>query len=563
MPTKPRRTSSTSDVGGVGGIEGAMVFAARLNTLNASAPSPAHFVFVPYDQLSAQIGPLSRLSAAALGVVVVECPAKAAKRPYHRQKLALLLTNLRHFALEQAAAGRRVVHLVSDGGGDYASALRPFAAKHGPLLCMTPAERELRSDLQPLVDDGLLEMVAHEGWLSDADDFAHASKSGAAPWRMDAFYRQQRTRTGLLMVDGKPEGGRFSHDGDNREAWKGQPPAPTPPRFVVDDVTAEVVAMVDRVFADHPGAIDAGALPASADDAEALWQWAMVECLPHFGPYEDAMSTRSRGLFHTRISGLLNLHRLLPRRVVDDVAALPIPLQSREGFVRQVLGWREFVRHVHTATDGFRRGPGADVDGAPNFVGAHAPLPAAFWPASWKGARSGLRCLDLVVEDVWAESYSHHIGRLMVLANIATLLDIEPRALCDWFWVAYVDAYDWVVEPNVLGMGTFAAGDVMTTKPYVAGAAYIDKMSDYCAGCAFKPKKSVDVGGCPLTSLYWAYLQRHAAVLADVDRLALPLAASRKRTSEQVAHAAFVFDVVTQTLAAGQPLTPKLFASKK
>ncbi|NIT96742.1 MAG: deoxyribodipyrimidine photolyase, partial [Actinobacteria bacterium] len=195
------------------------------------------------------------------------------------------------------------------------------------------------------------------------------------------------------------------------------------------------------------------------------------------------MSTRSTGLFHTRISSLLNLHRLHPGRVVREVAELDVPLASREGFIRQVLGWREFVRHVHVATDGLRRIPdqavesraapgdagyerwagqpwagsapgGIDGGAAPSLLGADGPLPPAFW-----GTPSGLHCLDSVVSDVWREGWSHHITRLMVLSNLATLLDVEPRELADWFWVAYTDAYDWVVEPNVLGMGTFAAGD--------------------------------------------------------------------------------------------------------
>ena len=202
------------------------LFRRRLFELNASAPSPARFLFVAYDQLNVTIGPLARHGADELGIVVVECPQKARKRPYHRQKLALLLTNLRHFALEQAAAGRRVVHLVAEG--DYASALRPFAREHGRLVAMTPAERELRCDLAPLVDDGLLELVAHDGWLSDDDDFDRLfsptpkTKAATPTFRMDAFYREQRRRTGLLMHNGAPLGGRFSHDGDNRQPWKGR-----------------------------------------------------------------------------------------------------------------------------------------------------------------------------------------------------------------------------------------------------------------------------------------------------------------------------------------------------
>ena len=323
------------------------------------------------------------------------------------------------------------------------------------------------------------------------------------------------------MEDGKPVGGRMSHDADNRRAWKGTPRPPAPLTFPVDEVTREVVDLVRSVFPEHPGKLDQTTLPATRADAEATLAWAERECLPSFGPFEDAMSSRSTGLFHTRLSPLMNLHRLTPREVVNRVLALDIALSSKEGFVRQVLGWREFVRHVHRGTDGFRRIPGwsPTPDADPSALGAKRPLPPAYW-----GGQSGLACLDRVVENVWDEGYSHHITRLMVLSGIATLLDVSPRALTDWFWVAYTDAYDWVVEPNVLAMGTFGTGDLMVTKPYVAGAAYIHRMSDYCGSCMFDPRKT-----CPLTPMYWAFLARHEAALADVPRMLIPLAALAKR----------------------------------
>jgi deoxyribodipyrimidine photolyase-related protein len=547
------------------------VFARQLAALNTKTPTPSGYVFVAYDQLHPSLFGLDDIPASTCGVVVVECPEKTTRRPYHQQKLALVLSSVRHFALEVAASGRRVLHVVSDG--DYATALRRVAQEHGPLWGITPAERELRVDLAPLVDEGALTLRPHPGWLSTADDFRAASKNERGPWRMDAFYREVRRRTGWLMdARGKPEGGRFSFDGDNRQAWPGTPTAPTPPRFDVDDVTAEVVDLVRTKFGTHPGDVDAGAIPATADDVNALWGWAKAHCLSHFGPFEDAMSERSRGLFHSRISAVMNLHRLLPADMVHDVLRLEIPFSSKEGFLRQVAGWREFVHHVHVATDGFRDvggvgGVGHDVvgtkDGSPNVLGAHAALPPAFWPATWGGAPSGLRCLDVVVDNVWAEAYSHHITRLMVLANIATLLDISPRALTDWFWVAYADAFDWVVEPNVLGMGTFAAGDVMTTKPYIAGSAYIDKMSDHCGRCAFHPKKAPAEGGCPLTSLYWAFLGRHQDVLSDNDRMKLPMGSWRRRTEAQRQHDDDVFQITSKALASKERLEPAHFGAGK
>jgi deoxyribodipyrimidine photolyase-related protein len=291
------------------------------------------------------------------------------------------------------------------------------------------------------------------------------------------------------------------------------------------------------------------------------------------------MSTRSRGLFHTRVSPLLNVSRLLPATLVADVAADDaIPLASREGFVRQILGWREYVRHVHEVTDGFRvdprtgeraptlPGPGdggyaawrgepwhlesaraqhGDGGSLVSYLGASLGVPPAYW-----GARSGLECLDRVVEAVWAEGWSHHITRLMVLSNIAMLLDVSPRELSDWFWVAYADAYDWVVEPNVHGMGTFGLGPLFTTKPYVAGSGYIHRLSDYCEGCRFDPKTT-----CPLTPMYWAYLGRHRSALAAVPRMTLPLRAESRRTAEQKAHDRAVYEKTRDKLARGEELS--------
>ncbi|MDH3497478.1 MAG: cryptochrome/photolyase family protein [Gemmatimonadota bacterium] len=528
---------------------------ARLLADRQSDPAGRRWLYVPYDQLTAEMGPLSEEDPHEVGIVLVEAPAKAALRPYHRQKLALVLANQRHFALEQAARGVAVRYEIAEG--TYADALTPLAQELGPLRVMEPAERELRADLASAVDAGALRVLPHDGWLTTREEFL-AGAGASPPWRMDAFYRLVRRATGILMEDGKPVGGKYSFDSENRRPWRGEPPAPTPPTFTADAVTQEVASLIELRYRDHPGRLDLEHLPATAADADALWTWAMRECLPAFGPYEDAMSTRSRGLFHTRIAALLNLHRLTPRRVVTDALALDLPLASQEGFIRQILGWREFVRHVHRETDGFRRTEGSrdglagakpDLtagDAAPSMLHANWPLPPAFW-----GAPAGFACLDTVVREVWDDAYGHHITRLMVLANIATLLGVSPRELTDWFWVAYADAYDWVVEPNVLGMGTYAAGDVMTTKPYVSGAAYINRMSDYCLACAFDPK-----GTCPLSDLYWQFLARNRDRLAGNPRVALPLRSLARRSSARSARDARVLEVVRARLSSGRPVTP-------
>jgi deoxyribodipyrimidine photolyase-related protein len=415
--------------------------------------------------------------------------------------------------------------------------------------------------------------VGREGWLTTRQDL-DASRRAGPPWRMDSFYRQVRRRTGILMDGGKPLGGKLSHDADNRRPWPGDPPAPEPPRFRPDEVTVEVGELVEQTFTRHPGALDLESLPATRQDAERLWSWARSECLHDFGPFEDAMSAASSGLFHTRISALLNLHRLLPAEVVRDVAGMDLPLASKEGFIRQVLGWREFVHHVHEATDGFRSLPGtvlrtagrpgdggwsrwsgaswdrqngddgSDGGAMPDHLEASSPLPVAYW-----GRPSGLACLDRVVAGVWRELHHPHP---MVLANIATLLGVSPRELTDWFWVAYTDAYDWVVEPNVLGMGSFATGPLMTTKPYLCGAAYIDRMSDYCAGCAFDPKRN-----CPISNLYWAFLDRQRGRLEPNPRMRVVMNALGVRPAARLDADRAIHRWAAETLGRGEVLRPE------
>jgi deoxyribodipyrimidine photolyase-related protein len=547
------------------------VFRQRLSELNPPA-ADRRWIFVPYDQLSDEIGPLSRESPESLGIVLAESSEKASRRPYHRQKLALVLTNLRHFALEQAERGVAVRHVVTEG--PYGEALRPLTAKLGPLRVMEPAERELREDLAPLVSEGAVEVVPHEGWLTTPDQFRRSSRKGP-PWRMDAFYRLVRRESDILMEDGKPVGGKFSFDAENRKPWKGEPPAPVPPRFEPDDITREVADLIQQKFSRHPGRLDLAMLPASRDDAKCLWSWALETCLEHFGPYEDAMSTRSRSLFHTRVSALVNLHRLLPRDLIADVAGLDAPLASREGFIRQVLGWREFMRHVHRETRGFRRlpsgqppssghpgdggweawsgqawsrpddHPGFSSDAAPSALDADWPLPPTYW-----GEPSGLNCLDQVVTEVWEDAYSHHIPRLMILANIGTLLGVTPRQLTDWFWVAFADAYDWVVEPNVLGMGTYAVGGLFTTKPYVSGANYISRMADYCDSCRFDPKSD-----CPITRLYWSFLERNRVHFEGNPRMRLAMRSLDRRPRSEQERDRRTFESVQRTLTASREVS--------
>lgn len=554
-------------------------FLQRLSKLNPQH-LPKQWYYIAYDQLSLDLSPIKDANPDTSGIILIETTSKGRRRPYHKQKLAILLTNMRHFALEAADKGFHVHYIFTHA--PYAKALTSFCDTHTPehpIILMRPAEYELRQELRPLVEQNLLKGVSHSGWLTSRKLFLK-SQGRRKSWLMDAFYKHVRKQLNIMMTpDGKPEGGQFSYDKDNRKPWHGSPQPPEKLQFEPDTITTEVVELIHKSFNNHPGTLTPEDLPASRKDALAMLDWALQECMTHFGPYEDAMHSSSRRLFHTTLSPLINLHRLTPSEVLHAVLNLDdIPIQSKEGFVRQLIGWREFMFHVHDCTDGLRRcpdreespctstpgdaqwsaynnqqwtapqtqQPDVDLGGAsPNLLEAHNPLPAAFW-----GDESGLFCLDHVVQGVMNTGWSHHIERLMILGNLASLLDISPRDTTDWFWTAFIDAYDWVVEPNVLGMATFAVGDLFTTKPYVSGSNYINKMSDYCSQCELDPKTT-----CPVTHLYWAFLDRHKTTLEDNRRMGLVYNLLNKRDPQQIDIDHAIFEYVTSTLANGDRIT--------
>jgi deoxyribodipyrimidine photolyase-related protein len=510
------------------------------------------WIYVPYDRLHDGVGPLAETKPEDAVLVFMESQAKGTRRPYHKKKLTLVLSAMRHFALEQAERGCRVVY--GQSSASFSDGLMELQERWqwNELICNRPAERELRTELEVACADGLRITFAKDtAWLSTTDDFEAAFpkraasngavKAGQRTYLMDTFYRAMRQKSGILMEHGKPNGGKFSFDAENRLPWRNELPVPVRPSFAPDEITREVMAMIEERHPDTFGSLAGFDLAVTRKDAEAVWAFALERCLPYFGPWEDAMSSSHPDLFHSMTSPLLNLTLLRPcdlvQQVAEAYAAGNVPLASAEGFIRQILGWREFIRHIHEATDGFRKleNPGALhldsemwVGASPNALSAHRKLPPVYW-----GTRSGMHCMDTIVAGVVADGWSHHITRLMVLSNLATLCGFSPRELTDWFWFAYIDAYDWVVEPNVLGMATFADGGLTATKPYVSGAAYINKMSDYCGSCALNPKQTLGAGSCPFTALYWSFLERNEAVLAPLNRMAMPLATMRKRSSAE------------------------------
>ena len=526
-----------------------------LKALVKVASKVENWHFVAYDQLNQELLPEFN-SASSLGLVFVETSWKANRIPYHKQKLALLLSNQRHFALEMQALGHPIKYLFSDK--DYAEVLNLFFNQYGPFSATMPAELTLRRSLEPLEASGALTYQEHKGWLTTREDFL-SSVGSKPPWRMDKFYRNiRKSRSILLDENAKPLGGSWSLDDQNRLPWDGAVELPSTPVFNPDEVTKEVIAMIEEKFSHHPGEIVSTNLPASKKEAEHLWNWAKSTVMHWFGPYEDAMTLQHKTLFHTTFSSLLNLNRLLPTHLLSDTLELDIPLNSKEGFVRQIIGWREFVHHVHEVTNGFevesqsiksRSGAGWEGDWAssrttPNVLEQTIGLPPAYW-----GEKSGMLCLDNAVSDVVETGYTHHIPRLMVLANIGNLLGINPRELTDWFWAMFTDAYDWVVEPNVLAMGTYAVGDVMTTKPYISGTPYIKKMGDYCGDCSLHFKKT-----CPLSDMYWNFLEENQEHFSNNHRMSMPMRALAKRQQETKDKSKAVTAYVRKQLSQGQKL---------
>ena len=531
------------------------VFASQLRPVDAAAADS--WVWLAYDQLNlAFIKSLN--PSESWGVVFVESPRKAGSRPYHQQKLGVLLSNQRHAAIELQALGIPVLYLFSKT--NYAMAIEEAVSILGPIHAFNHAERELRVELAPLTQNGSLLLHPHPGWITPRDWF-ETSVGVEPPFRMDKFYRKVRKETGWMMVEGKPIGGKYSFDAENRFPWKGDPSAPEPPIFAKDGIDDEVESLIATHYAGHPGQVDLRFVPTSLADVKHALSTAM-EALPNFGRYEDAMSERSRGLFHSRLATLLNLHRIMPIHLAEEVLGRDVPLNSKEGFIRQLI-WREYVHHIHEVTDGFRtlkvqrlsstRGAQwpefqySDEELHPNHLNQTMALPQAYWDSS-----SGMRCLDASVEAVMDDGWTHHIPRLMVLSNIANLLDVDPRELTDWFHAAFIDAYDWVVEPNVLGMGTFALGTAMMTKPYVAGSAYINRMSDHCGSCQFHHKKT-----CPMTRLYWAFLDRHSPSFDGNHRMAMAMKNIAKRSQEEKERDQATFEHVRTMLTSGKTLRPE------
>jgi len=361
-----------------------------------------------------------------------------------------------------------------------------------------------------------LEVRSDRHFLQTRAEFA-AHAEGRKQLRMEFFYREVRRKHRVLLdAKGKPEGGQWNFDHDNRGAFSKAGPKNddlrAPLLMKPDATTRAVLALVETRFANHPGKLKEFAWPVTPEDARAALRDFIEHRLHSFGRFQDAMWTDEPWLFHSRISAAMNLKLLNPREVVAAAERAyrdgRVPLASAEGFIRQILGWREYVRGVY-----WRHMPRY---AGLNVLGATEKLPLFYWSGTCE-----MNCLRQSIGQTLEHGYAHHIQRLMVTGLYALLLGVEPQQVHGWYLAVYVDAVEWVELPNTLGMSQYGDGGIMASKPYAATGKYIERMSNYCAGCRFDPAMSVGEDACPFTTLYWDFLLRHEALLARNQRMAL------------------------------------------
>mgnify|MGYP002332431503 CR=1 FL=1 len=492
------------------------------------------------DQLTENLSALRDIDPANDIVLMAEVRSAASTVGFHQQKLVLIFAAMRHFAAELRASGIVVDYVCLDdpeNSQSLGSELARAVARHQPKRIVVTEPGAHRA------------LVAMRGWgtrlglpvfIRDDDRFL-CSHRRFADWaadrkgfRMEHFYREMRRDTGYLMDGADPVGGQWNFDHDNRGTLpKGHRP-PRRLRFEPDAVTTAVIELVTRHFGDNFGETAQFGWAVTRRDALAALDHFIADALPDFGRYQDAMQTGAPFLYHAILSPYLNIGLLTPREVCDAAAAAHAggiaPLNAVEGFIRQVIGWREYVRGLywHLMPDYART----------NALEAQRPLPWLYW-----SGQTALNCLRQAIGETRRNGYAHHIQRLMVTGNFALLAGIAPAEIEAWYLAVYVDAYDWVELPNTHGMVMFADGGVLASKPYAASGAYINRMSDYCGACRYDPKIRSGPGACPFNLLYWNFLDVNEARLRDNARMAMSyknldrLAPAERQTIRQEAAA--------------------------
>lgn len=472
-------------------------------------------ILVLGDQLTSGLGALQDIDPLHDHLLLAEVMEEASHVPHHPKKIALVFSAMRHFAEALRGQGLQVHYVKlddSDNSGSLPSELQRWTQR------LNPAEVHLTECGDWRLEQALRHCGVPIHWHPDTRFLC--SREAFAAWaqgrkqlRMEFFYREMRRASGLLLnPDGSPEGGAWNFDADNRKALPKSVRPPAPLRIEPDAITAEVLALVSQRFADHYGSLDGFDYPVTAAQAERLWQHFLAHGLADFGDYQDAMADDEPFLFHSRISAALNIGLLDMRRLCSEVEAAyragEVPLNAAEGFIRQLIGWREYVRGIY-----WLRMP-EYAEG--NTFGNSRALPEFYWTGQTR-----MNCMRQAIGQTLEHAYAHHIQRLMVTGNFALLAGIAPKAICDWYLAVYMDAFDWVELPNTLGMVMHADGGYLGSKPYCASGQYIKRMSNHCQGCSYKVSESTGESACPFNALYWHFLMRHRERLERNPRIGM------------------------------------------
>ena len=470
------------------------------------------------DQLNHQLASLRDINIETDIVLMAEVGAEVTYVKHHKRKIAFLFAAMRHFAEALRGDGVFVIYRRLDdpeNGGSLESEVKRAIAAHkiSKLVVTMPGEYRLMEIMKRWQSSlGIaVELREDDRFLCDLDRFASWA-DGRRQLRMDFFYRDMRRDHNILMDGGEPIGGKWNFDSDNRGSRKAGMVIPPPLQFAPDDITAEVLGLVATRCADHFGDLDDFGFAVTRQQALAVLNHFIEQRLPDFGRYQDAMLLDEPWVYHSHIGFYLNAGLLLPAEAIAAAETAyyngHAPLNSAEGFIRQILGWREFVRGIYW----LKMPDYADL----NFFEADRDLPEFFWTGATK-----MLCMAQAVDATRKYAYAHHIQRLMVLGNFALLAGLAPAQVNAWFLIVYADAYEWVELPNVSGMVLFADGGYLASKPYAAGGAYINRMSNYCRDCHYKVSQKNGAAACPFNYLYWDFLIRNRAKLKDNARLGM------------------------------------------
>ena len=469
-------------------------------------------VLVLGDQLSHDLAALRTADRETDLIVMAEVSDENTYVPHHPKKIALILSAMRHFAQELRDDGWQVAYGRLDDP-DVSQSIVGELMRRGQaqgttdVLLTTPGEWRLIEALQaaPLT----VEMLPDDRFIASLEAF-DAWAEGRKELRMEYFYREMRRKTGLLMEGDQPAGGKWNFDHDNRKPAKSDLLRAAPMQFTPDSVTEEVLDLVAGRFGNSFGALRPFWFATTRTQALCALDHFVKHLLAGFGDYQDAMLEDDRFLHHSVLSPYIHLGLLSPLEVCQRVEAAwqagDVPINAAEGFIRQIIGWREYMRGIY-----FREGPGYT---ARNALAHARDLPAMYW-----GAETRMNCMAHAVAQTRDEAYAHHIQRLMVTGNFALLAGVDPSHVHEWYLAVYTDAFEWVEAPNVLGMSQFADGGIIASKPYVSSGNYIDRMSDYCKGCAYSVKEKTGDRACPFNLLYWHFLLRHRERFARNARM--------------------------------------------